>query len=224
MIGDRKKDRVGEGMDQMERMILKQIHMSSKGDLYEQALECLKVLREVAVREDEGAQFNRFLGIVRDLRLRGHEDFFVLLQNEQLSLVTEHESKMSSKVSQQEAREVSFLLTSVLVGPGPQAGQEERSKEGRDRRGPSRRHRVNHYLAFNFHPFTFFSCTGCSSNSGTGFNKLSSRPYFLTILTSCFINTPFLSFEVLTTFSLPAAAPIWGSPAFYPPVDPCSWD
>jgi len=79
MIGDRKKDRVGEGMDQMERMILKQIHMSSKGDLYEQALECLKVLREVAVREDEGAQFNRFLGIVRDLRLRGHEDFFVLL-------------------------------------------------------------------------------------------------------------------------------------------------
>lgn len=50
--------------------------MSSKGDLYLQALDCLKALREVAVKEDEGALFNTFLHLIREMRLKGHEDFF----------------------------------------------------------------------------------------------------------------------------------------------------
>ena len=64
-----------------------------------QALDCLKVLREVAVKEDEGASFNTFLGVVRDLRLRGHDDFFQMVVNAEVSLITENESKLSSNIT-----------------------------------------------------------------------------------------------------------------------------
>lgn len=60
MINTKSEDLVGPAVSQMQAMILKYLNTSLKGDLDGKAMECLKVLREGCVREDEGQSFNDF--------------------------------------------------------------------------------------------------------------------------------------------------------------------
>ena len=60
MIKDRKVDRVGEAISQMQKMIERFIINSLKGDLFDKALDCIKELRKACVEEDEAPSFNRF--------------------------------------------------------------------------------------------------------------------------------------------------------------------
>ena len=45
MINDRNVDRVGDAINQMQKMIERFISTSLKGDLFAKAIECLKELR-----------------------------------------------------------------------------------------------------------------------------------------------------------------------------------
>ena len=49
MIGDRKVDRVGEAISQMQKMIERFISTALKGDLFAKAIECLKELRAACI-------------------------------------------------------------------------------------------------------------------------------------------------------------------------------
>jgi hypothetical protein len=43
------------------------IRRSRNGDLYDDALDCIRVLRQACVREDEAVYFNQFLGKIKAL-------------------------------------------------------------------------------------------------------------------------------------------------------------
>ena len=108
MIGDRNVDRVNEATSQMQRMIERQIYSSLRGDLFNKAIECLKELRKACVEEDEAPKFNRFAYKLRDLYRRGNAEtanFFRRVVDEKITLITKHESKLSSLVEQEEANE-----------------------------------------------------------------------------------------------------------------------
>ena len=106
MVNDRKKDRVGEALQQMKAIIERYIRCSLKGDLYEKALDCLKELRQACVSEDEAAIFNQFMARVKEHYGKGsHSAFFSLLVKNKISLITCHESELSSVVTPKEAEE-----------------------------------------------------------------------------------------------------------------------
>ena len=64
----------------MRNIIERYIKSSIQGDIYEKALDCLKVLREVCVKEDEAAVFNQFLQKVKQNHSNGeHLNFFKML-------------------------------------------------------------------------------------------------------------------------------------------------
>jgi len=54
MVNDKKVDRVGEAIKQMQQKIEHFVKGSLNGDLYSQAIECLQLLRDTCVSEDEG--------------------------------------------------------------------------------------------------------------------------------------------------------------------------
>jgi len=58
MINDRRYDRVESAITQMIPIIEDYIRRSRNGDLYEDALDCIRVLRQACVREDEAVYFN----------------------------------------------------------------------------------------------------------------------------------------------------------------------
>ena len=88
-------------------MIERFISTSLKGDLFEKAIECLKELRQACINEDEAPSFNRFAYRIRNLYSKGDEqsNFFLRVIKEEITLITKHESKLSSLVEQQEANE-----------------------------------------------------------------------------------------------------------------------
>ena len=61
MISDKKHDRVSSAISQMQDLILRYIRNSYQGDLYQKALDCIRVLRQACISEDEAPQFNRFI-------------------------------------------------------------------------------------------------------------------------------------------------------------------
>lgn len=104
MINDRKTDRVGEAISQMQKMIERFVESSLAGDLFDKAIDCLKGLREACVREDEAESFNKFAEKVKSKFQKGEKaDFFKKMANNQITLITKHESKISSNVEQEEA-------------------------------------------------------------------------------------------------------------------------
>lgn len=80
MITDRKVDRVGEAIQQMQNMIERFVNNSLNGDLYDKAIECLETLREACIAEDEGASFNLFMEKLKRLYSNGdHSEFFAII-------------------------------------------------------------------------------------------------------------------------------------------------
>lgn len=61
MISDRRKDRVSTAITQMRDLIEKYIRSSIDGDLFDKAIECLIILRESCISEDEAPLFNKFM-------------------------------------------------------------------------------------------------------------------------------------------------------------------
>ena len=107
MISDRKVDRVGDAIQQMQKMIERFISMSLKDDLFAKAIDCLRELRQACIDEDEAPSFNRFAYRIRNTYSKGDEssNFFLRVVTEGITLITKHESKLSSLIEQQEANE-----------------------------------------------------------------------------------------------------------------------
>lgn len=97
MITDRKQDLVAEALDQMQKMIKKLIISSMNEDLFDKAMDCLQAMREGCVDEDEAESFN---DMARQLKAK-HADFFKRMQQNQIGLISKHESHLSSKVTQE---------------------------------------------------------------------------------------------------------------------------
>jgi ATP-dependent DNA helicase 2 subunit 2 len=77
MVNDRKVDRVGDALSQMQNLIERFVKNSLKGDLYGKAIECLITLRESCVKEDEAASFNKFMDRIKKIFSKGsHKGFF----------------------------------------------------------------------------------------------------------------------------------------------------
>ena len=113
MVSDRKVDRVGEAIGQMQNMIERFVKNSLKGDLFDKALECLQTMRETCVKEDEAQKYNDFLHRIKRIFGKGsHSEFFQKLVRSlnPLSLITSKESAISSNVSEEDARKVSALI------------------------------------------------------------------------------------------------------------------
>jgi ATP-dependent DNA helicase 2 subunit 2 len=101
MINDRKTDRVGDAIQQMQKLIERFVTHSLKGDLFTKALECMRTLRESCVKEDEAPSFNKFAERIKSLALKtatDSENFFKLMADAKLTLITKHESAISSVV------------------------------------------------------------------------------------------------------------------------------
>ena len=67
----------------------------------------MRELRQACIDEDEAPSFNRFAYRIRTVYSKGDEqsNFFLRVTNERITLITKHESKLSSLVEQQEANE-----------------------------------------------------------------------------------------------------------------------
>ena len=108
MINDRNTDRVGDAIMQMQKMVERFVTHSLKGDLFEKALECMKALREACVKEDEAPSFNKFAERLKSISLKNagpidSENFFKLMADNKITLITKHESSISSVIEQKEA-------------------------------------------------------------------------------------------------------------------------
>lgn len=112
MVSNRKVDRVGDAIGQMQSMIERFVKNSLKGDLFDKALECLQAMRETCVREDEAQRYNEFLQRLKRIFAKGsHAEFFqrFAAQGKVLSLITVKESAISSNVTEEEALKVSTV-------------------------------------------------------------------------------------------------------------------
>ena len=98
MINDRKVDRVGDAINQMQKIIERYITNSLKGDLFEKALECFNELRTACIREDEAENFNAFAAHVKQQFDRGNrkESFFQRIRDSGTSLITKAETFSST--------------------------------------------------------------------------------------------------------------------------------
>ena len=68
----------------------------------------MRTLREACVKEDEAPSFNKFAERIKGLALKSgneQESFFTLMAGAKITLITKHESSISSIVEQQEANE-----------------------------------------------------------------------------------------------------------------------
>ena len=85
----------------MQKMIERFVTHSLKGDLFDKALECMKALREACVNEDEAPSFNKFAERIKGLSLKTaseSDNFFKMMADAKLTLITKHESNISSIV------------------------------------------------------------------------------------------------------------------------------
>lgn len=105
MISDRKVDRVSSAIQQMQALIERLVKNSLKGDLFAKALECLGELRQACVQEDEAPQFNKFMEKIKKMFGRGLlAEFFKMVFQAEITLITNQESPISSMVTSAEAK------------------------------------------------------------------------------------------------------------------------
>jgi len=115
MVSDRKVDRVADALEQMKQMIKRFVLNSLNGDLYDKALECLRAMRDTCVTEDEGQKFNMFMDQLKVQFSKGtNKDFFKLIQQAKLTLITQKETH-SSMATDQEAKDVIKLFLSFFI-------------------------------------------------------------------------------------------------------------
>ena len=98
----RDREYLKEHVVDLVKMIERLIVSSLKGDMFDKAIECLKELRKACVNEDEAPSFNRFAYKIRSQfnKPGDQHNFFRKLIQEQITLITKDESKLSSLVDQ----------------------------------------------------------------------------------------------------------------------------
>ena len=67
MVGNKKVDYTVKAMNLMSEMVIKFVCDSFKGSYFIKAIECIKVLRQTAIDEDEVDLFNDFLNELKKL-------------------------------------------------------------------------------------------------------------------------------------------------------------
>ncbi len=113
MISRRDVDLVDKAIEGLRKRTIDMVSDSYLDQLYPKAIECVKVLREGCIKEEESEQFNRFLREARALfEGKRRDDFWKLIVNRKISLIHYDESEESS-VSPAEAEQ--FLQGPVVV-------------------------------------------------------------------------------------------------------------
>jgi ATP-dependent DNA helicase 2 subunit 2 len=108
MINYRKEDLVETAIKQMQAIVLDLVKGSVEGSFYEKAYDCLLVMRDGCVQEEEHELFNNFLINFKEklLGIKNFKDFWKMLEINSITLITSAECSKSF-FSQQEA--IDFL-------------------------------------------------------------------------------------------------------------------
>ncbi|XP_065844073.1 X-ray repair cross-complementing protein 5-like [Oscarella lobularis] len=123
-------DLFDEAFGQMKKRVC-QLIFDSLGDQYHgKAMECLKALRDAAVKFREPGKFNEFLIELKEQLIAGRGTiFWVKIKDEKVSLITTAEANDSS-VSAEKAREfLSSTEKEVPVEENPNAAAEEDAED-----------------------------------------------------------------------------------------------
>lgn len=105
MISYKYEDLTLNGMLQMKDMILKFILESFKGSYYIKAIECIKVLREAAIEDDEVEFFNSFLEeLKQNFPKEKFVDLWRLIIDNRISLIFNTEN-MKSVITEKQSDE-----------------------------------------------------------------------------------------------------------------------
>jgi len=104
MIENTKEDLTVNAIKQMQVIIMKFIQDSFKGSYFIKALECVKVLRDACITDDEPEMFNKFF---EDMKSNfSHEkylDFWKLVIENKVSLISKNEhlkSEVTNEMSE----------------------------------------------------------------------------------------------------------------------------
>jgi len=103
MINYKYEDLTLDALEQMKKIIIKFILESFKGSYYIRALDCLKIMRESCIDEDEVDFFNNFLEILKkDFPKEKFMEFWKLLIDNKITLISIQEN-VNSKYPEEEA-------------------------------------------------------------------------------------------------------------------------
>lgn len=96
MVGNKKVDYTVKAMNLMNDMVIKFIRDSFKGSYFVKAIECIKVLRQTAIDEDEVDLFNDFLNELKKLFPKEKFlNFWILFADNKITLISEDENEKS---------------------------------------------------------------------------------------------------------------------------------
>jgi len=104
MLNYKYKDLTVDALEQMKEIIIKFIVESFKGSYYTRALDCIKVLRDACLDEDEIDIFNIFLNKLRiNFPKEKFMDFWKLFIDNRIMMISSKENVKSS-ISEEESR------------------------------------------------------------------------------------------------------------------------
>ncbi|XP_015762651.1 PREDICTED: X-ray repair cross-complementing protein 5-like [Acropora digitifera] len=105
IISKKDEDRFDEAAKQMKERILQLVLDSFRDQFYPKALDCVKTLREEALKAGESMMFNTFIQETKErlINQRGHE-FWLLMVKENVKMITEAEAT-DSTVTETQAKE-----------------------------------------------------------------------------------------------------------------------
>lgn len=104
MLARRDVDLVDKAISQMKERVIRLVDDSIRDQLYPKALECIRVLRQGCIQEEEAEQFNQTLTEMRGhYRGKRRDDFWQLIKARAsgISLITHEESEDSSVTPEQ---------------------------------------------------------------------------------------------------------------------------
>ncbi|XP_062604717.1 X-ray repair cross-complementing protein 5-like [Saccostrea cucullata] len=104
LINQRDADRFEEASKQMQQRVEQLVTDSFGPQFYGKASDCLKALREQSVKKSEPTLYNNFMKKFKDFLIeKGRRDFWELIVDEKLGLITKTESE-DSRVTLEEAK------------------------------------------------------------------------------------------------------------------------
>eukprot|EP00164_Ancoracysta_twista_P005692 GFYU01007816.1.p1 GENE.GFYU01007816.1~~GFYU01007816.1.p1 ORF type:complete len:757 (-),score=282.95 GFYU01007816.1:39-2186(-) len=114
MVRNSKADLVEDAINQMQAVIFKLVDTSVKSQMYGKAIDCMTVLRQECIKEDEPGLWNDFLKKARGLyeNHKARNEFWELVSKKALTLISDEESP-NSQISTQEASQ--FLVQPMEV-------------------------------------------------------------------------------------------------------------
>ncbi|XP_062609734.1 X-ray repair cross-complementing protein 5-like [Saccostrea cucullata] len=104
LINQRDADRFEEASKQMQQRVEQLVTDSFGPQFYGKASDCLKALREQSIKKSEPTLYNNFMKKFKDFLIeKGRRDFWELIVDEKLGLITKTESE-DSRVTLEEAK------------------------------------------------------------------------------------------------------------------------